>query len=119
MTGLFRKNRIWWLILSVVIGFGATAFCIHELRRAKATEYSTFPSPDGRYKVVVYRLPTFTIAISGAGGEAPGYVRLLDNSGKVLVEKDLEMVQDIDRVDWQKDRVYLSGGQEWMLPDKK
>ena len=55
----------------------------------------------------------------GGGGDAPGYVQLIDENGKVLKEEKVDMVQGVDNPWWDKNSVsirYLFT--EWDLPVK-
>jgi hypothetical protein len=73
-------------------------------------------SPDGRFKMVVYRIP-MTMAMPGQAGDAPGFVRLYDQrSGRVLEQKDVEMVQMIDQVEWSPTNLYIKLFADWRLP---
>ena len=92
-------------------------FCWPILLRATATEYRTFQSPDGKYRLVVYRIPEFSRLMPGQAGDAPGYIRLYDSSGHVLAETDVVMVQIADRVTWEKDKVNVWLVAEWDLPN--
>ena len=83
--------------------------------RLLASEYRTYSSPDGKFKVVVYRIPK-AFAFPGQSGDAPGFIRLYDASGKVLEKSDVEMVQLVDRVEWNSDSVSIPLIAEWKLP---
>lgn len=79
-------------------------------------EYRSFPSPDGRYRVVVFRRPTFPALMPGQSGDSPGTVRLYDQAGNVLRVAKVEMVQLVDRVDWESDKVVIKLVADWDLP---
>jgi hypothetical protein len=88
----------------------------HYWRRAAAEVYHTFASSDGRFKVVVYRIPSI-VAAPGDSGGARGYVRLYDSqTGRVLAQKDVEMVQLIDQMDWSRTNVHINLFADWRLP---
>jgi hypothetical protein len=55
--------------------------------RARASEYQAFESPDGRFRVVVYSFPSPAPMMPGQGGDARGFVRLYDLSGRLLREE--------------------------------
>lgn len=80
-----------------------------------ASEYRRFEHPGQRYVVVVYRTPQL-FALPGSAGDAPGFVRLLDQQGKILAEKNTEMVQQIEFIHWSKDRVDIKLFASWSLP---
>ena len=79
-------------------------------------EYRSFPSPDGKYRVVVYRQSTFPSLMPGQSGDAPGKVKLRDRHDKVLQEARVEMVQLVDRVDWEPRKVVVKLVADWDLP---
>lgn len=80
---------------------------------------STNPSPDGKYKLVIYSRPML-IAFPGQGSDAPGYVQLQDQSGRVLAGGYVEMVQNAYEVEWREDEVDVGphgdGSYTWKLP---
>ncbi len=84
--------------------------------RMRATEYASFPSPDGRYRVVVLRTPAWPSVTPGQAGDAPGKVRLYDREGKLLREADVPMVQLVDRVEWTDTLVHIKLVADWKLP---
>jgi hypothetical protein len=89
---------------------------VHYWRRATAEVYHTFTSPDGRFKVVVYRIPS-VVAAPGDSGGARGYVRLYDSqTGRVLAQKNVEMVQSIDQMEWLSTNVDIKLFADWRLP---
>jgi len=82
----------------------------------RATPYHVFASPDGRFEIVVYCLPTWGL-MPGQSGDARGFVRLLDRkTRRVLAHKEVEMVQLVDQVDWSKDTVAVKLIAQWDLP---
>lgn len=80
---------------------------------------STLPSPDGRYRLVIYGRPMLS-AFPGQGSDAPGYVQLQSRSGEVLGEGYVGMVQNAYEVEWEADRVRVGphgdGNLTWELP---
>ena len=86
--------------------------------RAFATYHSTNRSADGKYKLVTYSVPML-FAFPGQGSDAFGYVQLQDNSGRVLAEGYVEMVQIIYDAEWKADKVQIGrgdGSYTWNLP---
>src|SRR5206468_1222214 len=66
----------------------------------QAKEYRSYVSPDGRFKMVVHRIP-MTTAMPGQAGDTPGFVRLYDQrNGRILQQQNVEMVQMIDQFEW-------------------
>ena len=80
--------------------------------------YRTYESPNGQFKIVVYRSPQ-TTAMPGQSGDAPGKVCLFDRkTGKLLERKQIEMVQAIGFHDvrWSETNVFITSFFEWKLP---
>ncbi len=82
-------------------------------------EYSSFTRPDGKYRVVVTKKSSLLNlrAGPGSGGDAPGLVRLYDQQGKLLQETKVEMVQQVEAVEWPAKGVYIKLVADWVLPD--
>jgi len=110
-----KRRPVGRLLLGVFIVAALAAAALYVLRRASAEVYREFDSPDGSYKVVVYRYPSLS-AMPGQSGDAPGFVRLYDRQGRPLAEAGVEMVQLADRVEWERDRVSIRLVAEWRLP---
>ena len=110
---LFR-NKLWLgLILSVI---GVASFLAFKNKcHLRSEEYRTYLSPDRRFNVVVQRFP-MKFAFPGQSGDAPGRVQLCDASGKVLREKEIEMVQLADNVSWSDTNVEIRLFVDWKLP---
>ena len=106
------KIRLTWLLAVCVLLVGI----IHFGRRAAAEEYRTYTSPDDRFKVIVFRIPSLC-AMPGQSGDAAGFVRLVDaRTGRVLRERSVEMVQSIDQLQWSPDGVQIKLFADWPLP---
>ena len=81
------------------------------------TEYRAFTSPDGRFKVVVYRSRQWFGAMPGQAGDAPGNVCLYETAtGKLLKRKAVEMVQLAEQAAWSATNVDIKFVAEWKLP---
>ena len=90
------------IMLGSALAFVLTVFsCQLAMKRFLSYEYSRFKSPDGKYEIVVYGIPTF---IPTMPGDAPGFVQLVDQKGNVLNEADIDKVQDVDptTIFWEK-----------------
>lgn len=76
----------------------------------------SYTSPGGRFKMVVYRTP-LPIAMPGQSGDAPGFVRLYElKTGRILEQKDVQMVQLIDQFEWSPTNLYIKFFANWKLP---
>jgi len=111
-----RKKLLIGAVILASLVLAGTLFA-PTLRRAAASEYRTSQSPDGKYKIVVYRLTDFSFRMPGQSSDAPGYVRLYDRIGRVLAQTDVEMVQLADRISWEKNKVSIWLVAEWNLPE--
>jgi hypothetical protein len=85
-------------------------------RRRGAKEYRSFASPDGRFTIVVLRLPT-RFTFPGQSLDAPGCFQLREVCTRtVLREKSVEMVQLVDRMEWSPTNVEVGLLANWRLP---
>src|SRR5579863_8005394 len=80
LVSMKRRQGPW-----TAAGFGALALAAlvaawPKIERLQAQKYRRDRSPDGRYAMVVYRIPT-VFAMPGNSGGAPGYVQLWDTVG--------------------------------------
>jgi hypothetical protein len=116
MTVLGASRNLGVLSIGLcLLGIGFVLGC-HPGSNSKAEEYRSFVSPDGRFKMVVYRVPTES-AIPGQAGDAPGFVRLYDQrTGRILEQKDVEMVQLIDQFEWSTTNLSIKFFADWRLP---
>ena len=80
--------------------------------RSRMEVYKRLESPDGRYAVVVFR-HTGGIRFPGGSSDAPGVVRLVDAQGHQIREATLEIVQQVDRVEWGTNSVHITGVADW------
>ena len=107
----------WLMVVLGILGVSVLiAFGLHVLYRASAAEFRSYLSPDGRFKMVVYRLP-MPMAMPGQSSDAPGFVRLYDQrSGRILQQKDVDMVQNVDQFEWSPTNLYIKLFADWRLP---
>ncbi|MCC6132917.1 MAG: hypothetical protein IT186_23550 [Acidobacteria bacterium] len=112
-----RLVRVLAATLAVAFLLAGSAVLVWRLRHPPS-EYRRFESPDGRFQVVVYAVPSLLPVMPGQGGDASGFVRLEKAPGKVLQQKNVSMVNSIDQVKWEKDRVVIWLFAEWDLPQE-
>jgi hypothetical protein len=106
----------WLTMVLAVLLVGFVAWGLRAWRRAGAEEYRTFASPDGRFQIVVYRIPS-RVALPGHGSDAPGYFQLREaRTGRVLRERSVEMVQLVDGIEWSPTHVDVPPLADWRLP---
>lgn len=78
--------------------------------------YREFPSPDGRFKIVVRRKKIWPASMPGQASDAPGMVQLVAADGRVLQETKVDAVQQVEQVEWEPRRVRIKLVAEWDLP---
>lgn len=101
------------LMAAPVILYGAFALARYLLTE----EYTRYASPEGRFHIVVYRQPMFSV-MPGQGSDAPGYVELIGANGRVWERQDIEMVQLSSAPHWSDKRVSMKLQFDWQLPVK-
>jgi len=100
-------------ITSVAVGCVAVILALLPLEcRSRMEVYRRIESPDGRYAVVVFR-QIGGIRFPGGSSDAPGIVRLVDAQGNRIREETLEMVQQVDRIEWGTKSVRITGVADW------
>ena len=105
-----------WIVGSVSV-IVVLALTLMMVRRSKGEEYRRYSSPDGRFQVVVYRIPS-SFTMPGGSSDAPGYIQLHDaQAGRVLREQEVEMVQLVDHVEWSATNVCVRLLADWSLPE--
>jgi hypothetical protein len=65
--------------------------------------------------MVVYRTPQMS-AMPGSAGDAPGFVRLEAKNGNTVLQQDVDMVQNIEEVEWLRREVCIKLFATWELP---
>ena len=102
------KTRIVVLVcLAITIG----AILLVKLCGHSESLYSTFTSPNGQYTLEVYARSWHIFP--GQSGDAPGVVKLRDNSGTVMHKMPLEMVQLVDQPEWRTNGVAVKLLFDW------
>lgn len=109
-----RKKLLLASILAATLGT-AVAWWLYP--RLAAEEYATFERPDGKFRVVVLRVPQWLGTLPGQASDAPGIVRLYDEAGRLLNETRVDMVQLVDQVTWEENRVHIKLVADWKLPE--
>ena len=113
-----RWTSRWVTALLVVFVLGVlVTFGLRFWRRSGAEEYRRFASPDGRFQIVVYRIPG-RFVMPGQSSDGPGYFQLREaQTGRVLRERSVEMVQLVDRIEWSPTNVDIRLLADWSLPN--
>jgi hypothetical protein len=116
MSKLKLPRRLIGMIVAVTLT-ACVVTGLHYLRRSGARQHRIFPSPDNRFQIVVYRVPAL-FALPGQSSDAPGYFQLRETqSGRVLKESSVEMVQLVERVEWSPTHVNVHLLADWSLPE--
>ncbi|HEY3741778.1 MAG TPA: hypothetical protein VGL53_18130 [Bryobacteraceae bacterium] len=92
-----------WLILVACLLLAGAGYLYWAHTRLEF--YETLESPDHRFKLMVYRKPIWPSSMPGQASDAPGIVRLYDGSGRLLNEAPVDMVQQLNDVEWSADHV--------------
>jgi hypothetical protein len=110
-------SRKWVLLIpAVMVLVFLLPHGMRAVRRVGAHEHWTYHSPDRRFQIVVYRMPMLS-AMPGQSSDAPGYFQLRDSqTGRVLEDEDVEMVQEAQRVEWSPASVRVGILANWDLP---
>ncbi len=114
-----QPGRLRSLTLAALILAAAGVLVVLAVRvghRPRASEYQAFESPDGRFRVVVYSCPSPAPMMPGQGGDARGFIRLYDRSGRLLREEPVDRVQRIANLRWEDGRLEIPLFAEWDLP---
>jgi MFS family permease len=100
-----------FLITSITV-FAVGGIAWYGNYRLSATEAFHENSPDGRFQIVVYRLPNYSMT-PGGYSDAPAVIKLFDSSGHLLEQSDLPMLQ-LAEVEWSENSVVI-GNIHWKL----
>ena len=75
-----------------------------------------FIKPDGEYHIAVYSYTSLISLMPGSSGDRPGVIKLYNKSNQLIAEKDIEMLQLIDNVEWSDTGVHIPLVVDWELP---
>ncbi len=118
-SNIISKKWLLLILISIAIALFLTLFNTTVRKYCCAEEYNSFSSPNGEYHVKVFRIKVFPMMMPGSAGDAPGFVRLYGKNDKILEEKDIEMVQIVEDVEWSENKVYMKLFAEWDLPTQQ
>jgi hypothetical protein len=90
-----------WVLVAYVVVVGGSIAAIGYLGRAEGGSSYQLMSLDGQYRLEGYRYLRLPFQLSGRG-RAPGEVRVLSHSGQVIEEAQLEDVESVQHVTWDK-----------------
>lgn len=105
------------MVIGSVAALIVVGVLIFTSNSVPGTEYRTFSSPDGRFKVVVFRSRQWLGGMPGQAGDSPGNVCLYETAtGKLLERKHVKMVQLVEEVTWSVTNVNIKFIADWKLP---
>jgi len=82
----------------------------------KKTVHRSYSSPDKKFKLVVYSYWRL-IATPGSGSDAKGLLCLYDErTGKELERCKVDIVQEVDQIEWSSTNVCVKLIADWPLP---
>ena len=106
-------RRLLWIAIAVFVLAGT--YLSWRASHPELVELSVHPSPDGRHRVVVYRLPRTGPVMPGQGSDSPGLIRLEARDGRVLRETRVGMIREFTGVEWGASSVRIPMIDEWPL----
>lgn len=81
-----------------------------------SSQYDVFISPDKNYRIELFYYDNiFSVMPGSSAGDESGYVRLYNKDNKLLNEKEIEMLQLVETVDWSDDQVSIKLIADWDL----
>ena len=115
---MVAKPRRTWLAAALA-GVAVIVLVVFFSGFSMSEAYLSSTRPDGKYRVVVSKKTSLFKLGSGpgSGSDAPGVVRLFDQQGKLLQETKVDMVQQVENVEWGVKSVYIKLVADWQLPD--
>lgn len=111
---LSKKTMVLTLVLSITTGL-LYLYNPTVRKLCCSAEYQTFTSPNGHCFIKLYRIQIFSSLMPGNAGDAPGFVRLYTKNNKILQQQDVEMVQLVETIEWNKNSVYIKFVADWTL----
>ena len=114
-----KNKKILFVVIGFVLIFAIACWFGYwpYIKHFHSYEYSTIFSPDKKHKLVVYGTRVFPMIMPGTAGDVPGFVRLYAADGMLLNEKDIDMVQWVDQVEWSEEKVYIKLFAQWGLDE--
>ena len=115
---MIAKPRRTWLAAALA-GVAVIVLVVFFSGFSMSEDYLTSTRPDGKYRVVVSKKTSLLNlgSVPGSSGDAPGVVRLYNQQGKLMEETKVELVQQVEKVEWGVKSVYIKLVADWQLPD--
>lgn len=106
-------------IAAALTAFVVVFLLVFWARTTLESEYRTFTSPDGRFKIVVKRSRQWLGVMPGQASDAAGNIYLYESAtGRLLERKYVDMVQIVEHVTWSSTNVDIKFVVDWKLPIK-
>ena len=104
---------------SLVLALLALAGGMFVCSNREATLRGAWPSPDGRFEVRVYSLSRGGFAMPGQGSDGEGMIVLVDRTReRIIAMRELDTVQAMTQVRWERCRVKIRLLANWPLPTR-
>ena len=106
------------LILIVTLGLIIILFInIIPLKKVfLSSQHQVFMSPDKNYRIELFAYDSIFTAMPGSSaGDEAGYIRLYNKDNELLNEKEIEMLQLVETVDWSDNHVSIKLIADWPL----
>ncbi len=107
------------IIISILVAVALFILSVSILPVKKllySSYYKSFTSPDKNHRIDLYGYKNFGFAMPGsAAGDEPGYIRLYNKENVMLNEKEIEMIQLVETVNWTKETVHIKLIANWKL----
>jgi hypothetical protein len=115
-----KKIVILAIVLTVLI------FCIAGLKivgessvkaylKSHATQWTVATSADRRFHVMMFQYPRL-YDVPESFGFGQGFVQLQDSTGRVLAEKEVKYLAQLNWFKWSSNKVAVADFVEWCLP---
>lgn len=81
-----------------------------------SSPHSVFMSPDKQYRIELFSYDNILPVMPGSSaGDEAGYIRLYNKDNELLNEKEIEMVQLVETINWSGDKVSIKLVADWNL----
>src|SRR5262245_973658 len=110
-------NRKTVIVVAALVGAIALGWFVWPAANPPCEFVSRSISPDGRFEIVLCRLPSTGVAMPGQGDDVSGIARLYNRRvGLVLAGARAELLSGYPGARWYEDSVDLIGIAHWDLP---
>lgn len=106
-----KKNNFIISFAAIAL-LAAATMLFYQSKHKRPSIHAVFSHPGGKMRLVIERQsPSWlSSAMPGQGSDVPGIAKLVNENDKILDQRDIEMVQLVDGVQWRSDRVTIMPG---------